>query len=89
MTKHHLSIDIETRSRLDLADVGVYKYAENCEIILFSYCIDFAADSYKDIKCVDLLHGGKIPDTVIQMLTDKSVVKHAYNAQFERVVLSE
>ena len=89
MTKHHLSIDIETRSRLDLADVGVYKYAENCEIILFSYCIDFAADSYKDIKCVDLLHGEKIPDAVIQMLTDKSVVKHAYNAQFERVVLSE
>lgn len=89
MTKHHLSIDIETRSRLDLADVGVYKYAENCEIILFSYCIDFAADSYKDIKCVDLLHGGKIPDVVVQMLTDKSVVKHAYNAQFERVVLSE
>lgn len=89
MTKHHLSIDIETRSRLDLADVGVYKYAENCEIILFSYCIDFAADSYKDIKCVDLLHGEKIPDVIIQMLTDKSVVKHAYNAQFERVVLSE
>lgn len=89
MTKHHLSIDIETRSRLDLGDAGVYKYAENCEIILFSYCIDFAADSYKDIKCVDLLHGEKIPDVIVQMLTDKSVVKHAYNAQFERVVLSE
>lgn len=89
MGKRHLSIDIETRSRLDISEVGAYKYAENCDVLLFSYCLDFKADSFKDVQCIDLLHGESIPIEIVNMLVDKDVVKHAYNAQFERVVLSE
>lgn len=78
----HLNIDIETRSRLDLSEVGVYKYAENCEILIFGYAVDFG-----EVKVLDLLHGDKIPDYIIKAIYSADVKKHAYNAQFERVVL--
>lgn len=78
----HLNIDIETRSRLDLGEVGVYKYAEDCEILIFGYAVDFG-----EVKVLDLLHGDTIPPDIRDALLDNKVKKHAYNAQFERVVL--
>lgn len=78
-----LSIDIETRSRLDLTEVGVYKYAEDCEVLLFGYSEDFG-----DVKVLDLYHGDKIPARIADAIVDDKVRKHAYNAQFERIVLS-
>lgn len=79
----HLSIDIETRSQVDLKTCGVYKYAQSCEIILFAYSVDLS----EEVKVLDLLHGDKIPDDIMYALTDPNVIKHAYNAQFERVVI--
>lgn len=35
-----LSIDLETYSELDIRKAGLYKYAENCEILLFAYAFD-------------------------------------------------
>ena len=37
--KHHLSIDIETRSSVDLSKAGLYKYAQSPDfgILLFAY----------------------------------------------------
>lgn len=80
----HLNIDIETRSPVDLMTSGVHKYAQNCEIILFSYSVDLDTNN---IRCIDMAHGEKIPDEIMQALTDVGVIKHAYNAQFERVVI--
>lgn len=35
-----LSIDLETYCDLDLKKVGVYRYAEEAEILLFGYAYD-------------------------------------------------
>lgn len=80
-----LSIDIETYSSVDLGKCGVYKYAEapDFEILLFGYCVDGG-----DVKVVDLACGESIPADVIAALTDDTVTKWAFNAQFERICLS-
>lgn len=80
-----LSIDIETYSSTPLAKCGVYKYAEapDFEILLFGYSVDG-----DPVQVVDLACGEKIPPAVIEALTDETVTKWAYNANFERVCLS-
>ena len=80
-----LSIDIETYSDKNLAKTGVYRYVESSvfEILLFSYSVDGSP-----VQLVDLACGEKIPAEVIASLTDDSVIKWAFNANFERVCLS-
>lgn len=80
-----LSIDIETYSPTDLARAGVYKYAEHPDfcILLFGYAVDDG-----EVKVVDLAKGERIPDEILQALTDPLVTKWAFNAAFERICLS-
>jgi len=80
-----LSIDIETYSSTNLAKAGVYCYVESpdFEILLFSYSIDGG-----NVQVVDLASGDKLPSDVIAALTDETVIKWAFNANFERVCLS-
>ncbi len=78
-----LSIDIETYSDLDIKNVGGYKYAENCEVLLFAYAWDDGP-----VQIVDLAAGEELSDDVLGALTDNEITKCAYNAQFERTVLS-
>ena len=80
-----LSIDIETFSSVDLAKCGVYKYTEapDFDILLFGYSADGGP-----VQEIDLACGEVIPPEVITALTDDSVTKWAYNAQFERICLS-
>lgn len=82
---NHLSIDIETYSSEPLAKCGVYRYAESpdFEILLFGYSADGAP-----VQVVDFTAGEKLPGDVLSALSDPSVTKWAYNAQFERVCLS-
>lgn len=81
----HLSIDIETYSSVNLQKAGVYKYAESpdFDILLFGYSVDGGA-----VKVIDLACGEKIPAEIVDALSDESVTKWAFNAQFERVCLS-
>lgn len=81
-----LSIDLETYSATDIADAGVHKYSEDeaFTILLFGYSVD-----YGPVSVVDIASGEKIPDEVLAMLTDKSVIKTAYNAAFERTCLAK
>lgn len=81
----HLSIDIETYSSVNLQKAGVYKYAESpdFDILLFGYSVDGGA-----VHVIDLACGEKIPAEIVDALSDKSVTKWAFNAQFERVCLS-
>ena len=81
-----LSIDIETYSSTPLQKSGVYRYVEDpdFEILLFGYSIDGAA-----VQVVDLTSGEKIPKDVLDALTDDQVIKWAFNANFERICLSE
>lgn len=81
----NLSVDLETFSSVDLKKCGVYKYAESddFEILLFGYSVDGG-----EVQVVDLAQGETIPEVVLSALTDETVTKWAFNAQFERVCLS-
>lgn len=80
MTKHHLSIDIETRSSVDLTKAGAYKYAQSpdFEILLFAY-----QWNNDPMKIIDLKKGEELSCWLMQALADPNVIKHAYNAAFE------
>ncbi|MCR0502953.1 DNA polymerase [[Clostridium] innocuum] len=80
-----ISIDIETYSDMDLSKCGVYKYASatEFEILLFGYAVDGG-----EVRVVDLACGDEIPAEIKEALIDDSVMKWAFNAQFERVCLS-
>ena len=81
-----LSIDIETYSSVSLQKSGVYRYVEapDFEILLFGYSIDGAP-----VKVIDLTTGEKIPEDILDALTDETVTKWAFNANFERICLSQ
>lgn len=81
-----LHLDLETYSSTDLSKCGVYKYvqAKNFEILLFGYSIDDG-----DVRVIDLAQGEKIPIDIIKALSDEKIIKWAYNANFERICLSE
>ena len=80
-----LSVDLETYSSVNLSKAGLYKYAESpdFEILLFGYSVDGS-----EVQVIDLACGEKLPDEIRAALTDDSVIKWAFNAQFERVCLS-
>ena len=80
-----ISVDIETYSSADLNQCGVYKYAESVdfEILLFGYAIDGG-----HVEVADFTAGEQLPSTVMDALTDDSVIKWAFNSSFERICLS-
>ena len=82
----NISIDLETYSDVDLPKCGVYKYAESpqFEILLFAYSVDGG-----EVQAVDLAGGEKIPPEILSAITDNSVTKWAFNANFERICLSK
>ncbi len=81
-----LSIDIETYSDVDLKKSGVYAYTASpqFEILLFAYAFDD-----DDIQIIDIANGEELTDEIITALTNESIIKTAYNAQFERTCLSK
>jgi len=81
----NLSIDLETRSDVDLAKSGVYRYveSEDFDILLFGFSVNHGPVSVVDLTCGEL-----IPEEILRALTDPHVVKSAYNAVFERICLS-
>ena len=83
--KKKLSCDIETFSDVDLIRCGVYKYADSpdFEMLLFAYAADDG-----DVHIIDIAGGEELPEKIIQAIKSDTVVKTAYNAQFERVCLS-
>lgn len=81
----NLSVDIETFSSIDLTKSGVYRYAEapDFEVILLGYSVDGG-----DVIVLDLANGDVLPVEIREALLDDTVIKWAFNAQFERVCLS-
>ena len=80
-----LSIDLETRSSVDIGKSGVYRYAEaeDFAILLFGYAVDGGT-----VEVIDIANGEQIPQEILDALIDESVIKWAFNANFERVCLS-
>ena len=75
-----LSIDIETRSSIDIGKAGLYRYAQSDDFKILLFAYRFKDDA---VQIVDLEQGEKIPDEVVAALKDPETVKHAYNAAFE------
>ena len=80
-----LSIDLETRSSIDISKAGVYKYAESPDfnILLFGVSVNGGPVIVYDLACGDV-----IPDEILAALSDPGIIKWAYNASFERVCIS-
>ncbi len=81
-----LSIDLETFSSVDIGKAGLYKYvqSEDFEILLFAYSFD-----YGNVKVIDLAQGEQLPQELIAALSDKTILKTAYNAAFEWYCLNK
>ena len=81
-----LSLDIETFSSTDLLTCGVYKYVEapDFAILLLAYAFDD-----EKVRIVDLASGEKLPKELKDALMDDSIIKTAYNAQFERTCIGK
>jgi DNA polymerase len=80
-----LRVDIETYSGADLLKVGVYKYTEHpdFQVMLFSYQLDDAP-----VFNVDLMEESLSAD-IVDMLQDPTIIKTAWNANFEITCLSK
>ena len=81
-----LSLDLETYSSVDLGKSSVYRYVESPDFDIL--LLGFSADG-SQVQVVDLAQGEQIPPEIIDALSDERVHKWAFNANFERVCLSE
>lgn len=83
---HHLSIDIETYSDVDIRKAGLYKYAQSpaFQILLFAYSLDGGP-----VQVTDLTQERYMPQEALRYMFDPGTVKHAYNAAFEWYCLSQ
>lgn len=81
-----LEMDIETYSDVDLIKCGVYAYVDSpaFEVLLFAYSFDG-----EETKVIDLAQGEKLPAEVEFAIFDESIIKTAFNANFERTCLSK
>ncbi|MBR0512335.1 MAG: hypothetical protein IJJ81_07185, partial [Ruminococcus sp.] len=80
-----LEIDIETRSDKDITKCGAYAYADSpfFDILLFSVSVDGG-----DVRIYDVACGERIPEDILSALVDESIIKRAFNVNFERICLS-
>ena len=80
-----LYIDYETRSKLDLPRVGVYKYVEDDDfkVLLAAISIDKGPVVVYDLTKEEL------PKTVVDAIKSEDTKKYSFNAQFERIVSSK
>lgn len=84
--KHHLNIDIETYSSVDISKSGLYKYAQSpdFQILLFAWSWNGGP-----VQVADLASGEPLPALMEAFLFDPGTLKHAYNAAFEWYCLSQ
>ena len=83
---HHLSIDLETYSSVDIKKAGAQRYvaSDDFEILLFAFSLDS-----EPVQIIDLAQGEQVPYWLINALTNPDYIKHAYNAPFEFACLSK
>lgn len=81
-----LTLDLETYSDVDLIKCGTYTYASSNEfkIILLAYAFDD-----ESVEIIDIERGEKVPNKLELAIKDENIIKVAYNANFERIMLSK
>ena len=77
-----LWLDLETYSTTPIK-AGVYRYAEDAEILMIGYAIDNAPARVIDLTAT----GGVIPADLLGPLRDPDVILCAHNSNFDRTVL--
>ncbi len=87
----HLNIDIETYSEADITKVGVYRYVDDpsFEVLLIAYSFDEDRDLGLEEPCIIDLTSEEVPEDLVDALQNPEVIKHAYNANFERTALAK
>ncbi len=83
-----MGVDIETYSSVDLVKSGVYRYVEapDFDILLIGYKFD----DEEEVKQIDTTaEPTEALDEFLEALYDPSVVKTAFNANFERTCLAQ
>ena len=82
--RHHISVDIESRSGADISKTGSYRYMQDPEfrILLFGYKIDDGPAQVIDLTKEEM------PQKIITILQNPQYQKHAYNAAFEWYALN-
>lgn len=86
-----MGVDIETYSSVDLAEAGVYAYTEapDFDILLIGYKFD----DEDAVHVIDTLAVDRDFDEELyefrEALTDPSIIKTAFNANFERTCLAK
>ena len=80
-----VSIDVETYSGADLRRVGAYRYADDpdFQMLLISYMIGEG-----EVRTIDLMEESYDDSEFRAILFDPKYIKHAFNANFERVTLA-
>lgn len=83
---HHLSIDLETYSDVNIGKAGAYRYIldPSFEILLFAYSLDGMP-----VERIDVASGQIIPLWLKSAIKNPLYIKHAYNAAFEWFALSK
>ena len=76
-----IRLDLETRSPLNLARVGHYKYAENAELVCAAWAIDDGP--VRGALCV----GKPLPAELWELIEGSDAPIEAHNAAFERAML--
>lgn len=76
--KKVLYLDFETRSELDLATCGTYRYAQHAstQMLLIAYAFD---DEQVRVSC-------ELPDEVFAAIQSPEVLKIAHNAEFDHAI---
>lgn len=83
---HHLSIDLETYSEVNIGKAGAYRYIldPSFEILIFAYSLDGMP-----VERIDVASGQVIPLWLKSAIKNPLYIKHAYNAAFEWFALSK
>jgi len=79
-----LHLDFETRSTVDLQLAGAYVYARHPSTSVL--CAAYSFDE-RPVKYWPTLSGKRMPPDLMRALKDPGVEVHAWNAQFERLIL--
>lgn len=83
MARTRLHLDYETKSELDLTDVGAWLYSKHpsTRVLMISWSFD-----YGPIQQWDSASGDPIPQELLDALADDEIEKWAFNAAFERLI---
>ncbi len=77
-----LWVDTETRGRVNLRESGAYAYAETAEVLLVTYAFGDGP-----VQVIELGRGEVLPEELVRALTDPTIQKRAFNAEFDFLVL--